>query len=312
MLKRIFLFLIVNFAIVITISLILQILGVGPYIREYGLDIRSLAIFCLVWGMAGAFISLMLSRKIATWMFSIQIIDPRENRNPPSMKLYETVVKLAQRIGLPEIPQVGIFHSAQPNAFATGPSKRSSLVAVSTGLLENLSDSEMEAVIAHELAHIANGDMVTLTLLQGIVNAFVMFLARIFAFFLSGMGRDRNSRNSGSPMSFYLFTFLFEIIFMILGSMVVASFSRYREFRADRGSAKVLGARPMIAALTKLEAISKGLPTTKDERYKSVEALMINKPKTNRKWFELFASHPPIEKRIAALQEFEKRAPVTI
>lgn len=312
MFRRIFLFFAVNFAIVITISLILQILGVGPYIRQYGLDIRSLAIFCLVWGMAGSFISLLLSRKIATYMFSIQIIDPRENRNPPSMKLYETVVKLAQRIGLPEIPQVGIFHSSQPNAFATGSSKRSSLVAVSTSLLESLSDAEVEAVVAHELAHIANGDMVTLTLLQGIMNAFVMFLARICAFLFSGMGRDRDSRNSGSPIAFYLFTFLFEIIFMILGSMVVASFSRYREFRADRGSAKVLGARPMIGALKKLKAITEKAPSINDDRYKSIEALMINRPKTNRKWFDLFASHPPIDKRIQALQEFEKNAPMTI
>lgn len=311
MLKRIFLFLAVNFAIVMTISLLMQILGVKPYITQYGLDIRSLAIFCFIWGMAGALISLLISRKLAKWMFSIDIIDPRQNTDPRAIKLYETVVTLSQRIGLPEIPQVGIFNSPQPNAFATGPSKRSSLVAVSTGLLDNLAASELEAVIGHELAHISNGDMVTLTLLQGIVNAFVMFLARICAFFISGLGRSRDSRSSGSPMSYYLMTFLFEIIFMIIGSMIVASFSRYREFRADKGSAKILGAKPMISALSKLKAIHEGTSFAEDRRLKNVEALMITRPNRSiKRRFELFASHPPIDKRIEALLQIEQTTPI--
>ena len=305
MIKRIGLFLVINFVIVLTISLIMQVFHLGPYISRYGLDIRSLAVFCLLWGMGGAFISLLLSRKMAKWMFSIKIIDPTQNSNPSTIKLCEAVVTLSQRIGLPEIPQVGIFHSPEPNAFATGPSKRSSLIAVSSGLLENLNDEEIEAVLGHELAHIANGDMVTMTLLQGVVNAFVMFLARILAFVVSGFGKDRNSRSSSSPMSFYLLTFLFEIIFMIGGSMLIAAFSRYREFRADRGSARINGARPMISALMKLQAIQTKHRMPQDRRMQNVEALMISRSRTPRRRFiPTFSTHPPLEKRIAELEKF--------
>ncbi len=240
-------------------------------------------------------------------MFSIKIIDPRTISNPKSKKLYEMVVILSQRIGLPEIPQVGIFQSSEPNAFATGPSKRSSLIAVSTGLLDQMTDSELEAVIGHELSHIVNGDMVTLTLLQGVVNAFVMFLARIVAYVVSGFSREKNSKNSSSPMSFYLLTFVFEIIFMIAGSMIVSAFSRYREYRADRGSAQILGAKPMIAALSKLSAIQHSTRFPVDKRMKNVEALMISKPtSTSRKWMHLFSTHPTIEQRIERLIKLEE------
>ncbi len=302
MFKRIFLFLALNIVIVLTISTLLSIFHVGPYLTRYGLDVKALAIFCLIWGMAGALISLFLSRQIAKWAFSIQLIDENDHSSPRLNQLYQTVARLSQRIGLPEVPQVGVFHSREANAFATGPSKRSSLVAISTGLLEQFSDEELEAVISHELSHIATGDMVTMTLIQGVVNAFVMFLARILAYVISGLGnRDRNSRDS-SPMAFYLLTFLFEMVFMIGGALIIAAFSRRREFRADRGAAILVGAQPMIKALMKLEALHSQPSGEQDNRIRNAEALMIARP---RKHLLLFATHPPIEKRIEQLREYE-------
>lgn len=310
MLKRITLFLAVNFLIIMTVSLLMQIFHVGPYLNQYGLDMRSLALFCLIWGMGGAFISLLLSRKIAKWMFSIKIIDPQQLHDPQRLKLYEMVVKLSQKIGLPEVPQVGIFHSNEPNAFATGPSKRSSLIAVSSGLLDNLNEEEIEAVVGHELSHIASGDMVTMTLLQGVVNAFVMFLARLLAFFLSGLGNKDRSSRSGSPMSFYLLTFLFEVVFMIFGSMIVAAYSRFREYRADHGSAQITSPYAMIGALTKLQALQSIVRGPADKRMQNAAALMVTTPRVGRKkWFHLFFTHPPLEARIAALQKLAAQTP---
>ncbi len=299
MFKRIFLFFALNMVIVLTISVLLSVFHVGPYLTAYGLDVKTLAAFCLIWGMGGALISLLLSRKIAKWVFSIQIIDDHDYANPRLSHLYQTVVRLSQKIGLPEIPEVGVFHSDEANAFATGPSKRSSLVAVSTGLLQHLSDDEIEAVIGHELSHISSGDMVTMTLIQGVVNAFVMFLARLLAYVVSGLGnRDKSSRNS-SPASFYLLTFLFEIVFMIGGSLIVAAFSRRREFRADKGAATVVSAESMIKALRRLESLHTHQSREKeDSRMRNAEALMIARPS---KHLMLFATHPLIEKRIERL-----------
>jgi len=299
--KRIFAFLALNIVIVLTISFILQLLHVGNYLKAYGLDYTSLAIFCLVWGMSGAFISLLLSRQMAKWMMKIHLIDPR-SADHQSLMLYKMVADLAQRAHLPEIPQVGIFHSQTPNAFATGPSKRRSLVAVSTGLIQSLSQEELEAVIGHEISHIANGDMVTMTLLQGVVNAFVMFLARILAFALSGIGRGKDQKG-GSYGSYMLFTFLFEMVFMIIGSMIVAYFSRRREFRADAGSAELLGKEPMIHALTKLKMLHPTSLKAHATESPSMAALMIIKSPNKRTFFELFSTHPPIDVRIAHLQK---------
>lgn len=298
MFKRIALFFALNFVIVLTISTLLSLLNIGPYLTHYGLNLYSLSIFCLIWGMMGSLIALVFSRQIAKWTFSLKIIDPRQETNPAFTQIYHTVVKLTQKIGLLEVPQVAIFHSPQANAFATGPSKRSSLIALSTGLLENLTQEEIEAVIGHELAHISNGDMVTMSLLQGLVNAFVMFLARIAAFFVSGLLKDQ--KKQASSTTFYLFTILFEIVFMMGGALILAGFSRFREYRADKGSAEILGAGPMIAALTRLKSLEAEGSYKKDPRLEEAAAIMIARPK---KTFALFSTHPSVEKRIAKLKE---------
>jgi heat shock protein HtpX len=302
MAKRIFVFLALNMAIVLTISFILQLFHVGNYLQAYGIDYTSLAIFCLVWGMGGAVISLLLSRQMAKWMMNVRVIQPHL-ADSQALMVYKMVENLAQKAHLPEIPEVGIYKSNTPNAFATGPSKRRALVAVSTGLIQTLSHEELEAVLGHEISHIANGDMVTMTLLQGVVNAFVMFLARILAFALSGLGGRDKEGKGGSYGSYMLFTFLFEILFMLIGSMIVAYFSRRREFRADKGSAELLGKEPMIHALQKLQRLH---PTSHDAHATespSIAALMIIKSPNKRNFFELFSTHPPLDVRIEHLRQ---------
>jgi len=295
--KRIFLFLAVNFLVVITISLILNLLGVRPYLQAYGIDYTSLALFCLVWGMGGAFISLALSRQMAKWLMGVRII-PANSSDPQMQKLVGMVYRLAEEAGLPAMPEVGVYDAAEVNAFATGPTKKKALVAVSTGLLHRLTPGQLEAVLAHEISHISNGDMVTMTLIQGVVNAFVMFLARVLAYAFSGLGR-RDESSSGSVMSYTIMVFVFEILFMILGSLVVAAFSRWREFRADAGGARLAGRDRMIGALEALGA-SMGIH---DERHEkpSFEALKIS-TRSKSGLLRLFASHPPIEERIARLR----------
>lgn len=303
MLRRIFLFLCVNALVVFTISFLLHFFNVQPYLNAYGIDYTSLMIFCGLWGMGGALISLALSKTMAKWLMRVQIIDPNTD-NQQLANLYHITEKLARQAGLKAVPEVGIFSSNAPNAFATGPSQRKSLVAISTGLIDKLSLEEIEAVIGHEISHIANGDMVTMTLLQGVVNAFVMFLARVLAFFFSGFGKDRDSRSSGgSWMSYYLFTFLFEVVFMIFGSMVVAAFSRYREFHADKGSADLLGKEPMIQALKKLEAkeTEERIFARNTSNNGAIQALMISRP-SKTGFLHLFATHPSIQERVARLE----------
>ncbi|MCB1115986.1 MAG: protease HtpX [Chlamydiia bacterium] len=291
MLRRIALFLLINCLVVFTISVVLSLLNVKPYLTRYGLDLTSLMIFCLVWGMVGALISLALSRKMAKWVMRIQEVTP----SGPHADLYHLVARLARDANLPAVPEVGIFDSHQMNAFATGPTKRRSLVAVSTGLLSRMEKTELEAVLAHEISHISNGDMVTMTLIQGIVNAFVMFLARVFAYALSSLGRSNNQRSS--YMSYYLFTILFEVVFMLLGMMVVCTFSRYREFRADRGGAILTRKESMIAALEKLKTER----IAKEKKKSPLNALMISLPEGGV--LSLLATHPPLEKRIERLKE---------
>ena len=234
MAKRIVLFLVTNLLVVLTLSVVLSVLGVGRYAGPGGLDIQSLAIFCLVWGMGGAFISLQLSRWMAKRATGMQLVDGQSARGEGAW-LYQTVERLTRQAGLP-MPEVGVYDSPEVNAFATGPSRSRSLVAVSTGLLRGMRQNEVEGVLAHEVAHIANGDMVTMTLVQGVMNAFVMFFARLIASLLRGNSRD----NGGYAMN-YLVVFVLEIGLGILGSMVTAWFSRQREFRADYGGATLAG-----------------------------------------------------------------------
>jgi heat shock protein HtpX len=296
--KRIFLFLAVNAVIVLTVSLLLNFLGVKPYLDRYGLNIGALAVFCLVWGMAGAFISLALSRVMAKMMMGVRVIPPNTS-DPALAGLVQTVHNLARGAKLPAMPEVGIYESPEVNAFATGPTRSRALVAVSTGLLNRMSKEEVTAVLGHEVAHVANGDMVTMTLIQGIVNAFVMFLARLLAYVVSMAGRDREER--GTPWSYFLLQFVFEIVFMIIGSMIVAAFSRKREFRADAGSAKLYGRRYMIEAL---RALQRNYPVVDPAHAApALQTLKISgHPQGMSRFMALFSTHPPLEERIARLE----------
>jgi heat shock protein HtpX len=291
--KRIALFLAVNLLILLTLSVTLQLLGVRPYLSARGMDYQALMIFCLVWGMGGAFISLALSRVMARWMMGVRVIDPGTS-DPELSRLVQTVHRLARAANLPKMPEVGLYPSPEVNAFATGPTKSRSLVAVSAGILEAMNETELEGVLAHEISHIANGDMVTMTLVQGIINAFVMFLARIISFFIANRGRDDDSR-SAAPN--YLLTWLLEMVFSALGMIVVAAFSRRREFRADAGSAALAGSEKMIAAL---EALKGNVPYVDLTGNRSVATLKISgKPGG---MMALFATHPPLDERIARLR----------
>lgn len=296
--KRIFLFLAVNFLVMITLSIVLNLLGIRPYLTAYGIDYNALLGFCLVWGMGGALISLAMSRVMAKWMMGVQVIDPNTS-DPTLQNLVQTVHQLARGAHLPVMPEVGIYDSPEVNAFATGPTKSRSLVAVSTGLLNRMSQQQVEGVLGHEVAHIANGDMVTMTLIQGIVNAFVMFLSRAIAFAITqAMQRDRDEREGGMSYGvFYLVSFVLEIIFMILGSIVVAWFSRYREFRADQGGARLAGRANMIGAL---EALRRTYELVDPTAQPAVQALKISTRPSG--WMKLFSTHPPLEERIARLQ----------
>ena len=250
--------------------------GVRPYLTANGLDYNSLMAFCLIWGIAGAFISLALSRVMAKWMMRVQVIDPNTH-DSDLQQLVATVHGLARAAHLPKMPEVGIYDSPELNAFATGPTKSRALVAVSTGLLSRMSRDEVEGVLGHEITHVANGDMVTMTLLQGVVNAFAMFLSRVICV-CDHAGTPRRSRRSRSRVGrrrivFHHFSSCLRSCFMILGSMLVAAFSRWREFRADRGGATLAGRENMIAALEKLE---EDLRNRRPEHEARDSALQIN------------------------------------
>jgi heat shock protein HtpX len=296
MAKRIFLFLAVNFLVVITLTIILNLFNVKPYLTAYGINYTSLMIFCLVWGMGGAFISLALSKSMAKWMMGVKIIDPN-SATSDEKALIDLVHDLCTQAHFTYMPEVGIYNSSEPNAFATGPSQKRSLIAVSSGLLQRMSSKELEGVLSHEIAHIQNGDMVTMALIQGVVNAFVMFLARVLAFVLSSQGKNREKSSSGS---YYLFVILFEVVFMVLGSLVVAWFSRYREFRADLGGSHIAGKQKMISALEALQRMQ----SIQDPRAAkpSFDSMKISSAK-KQGWTRFFASHPPLEMRIQRLQE---------
>jgi heat shock protein HtpX len=288
MAKRVVLFLVTNLAIVLTVSIVLSVLGVGRYVGPNGLDLGSLAIFCFVWGMAGSFISLQISRWSAKRMTGMQLVDGHTG-DPTSDWLYQTVAQLTQKAELP-MPEVGIYDSPELNAFATGPSRSRSLVAVSSGLLRGMTRDEVEGVLAHEVTHIANGDMVTMTLLQGIVNAFVMFIARVVAYALA----NRGGRDDRGAAPSYMLVWLLELALGVIGMIVVAWFSRQREFRADHGGATLAGKADMLAALRRLGA---GREVLLDPRHEALATMKIS-----GKWTGLFSTHPPLEQRIAVLE----------
>jgi len=290
--RRIFLFILVNILVITTINILLNVLGVRPYLTERGIDYNSLLVFSLVWGFGGALISLALSGVMAKWMMGVQVIDPENPGSNDESWLIQTVRRLSEKAGLNRMPEVGIYDSPEPNAFATGPTKNSALVAVSTGLFRVLEKDEIEGVLGHELTHVVNGDMVTMTLLQGVINAFVLFLSRVISFFLTQRSDDRRS----GYMTQYLVTMLLQVVLSILGSMVVMAFSRWREFRADAGGAKLAGRAKMIDALRALERAQQMPPVAEPQ------AIAAFKISSRDGWMALFASHPPLEKRIERLQ----------
>jgi heat shock protein HtpX len=291
--KRILLFFIVNTVVLFTITLLVQLLGLE---RLFGNDMQALFAICLIYGMLGSLISLLLSKRMVKWMMRIHTIDPQKC-TPAERRLFEMTRQLSQKAGLSTMPEIGIFKSVEINAFATGPSKNKSLVAVSSALLEKLDDKKVEAILGHEMAHIVNGDMVTLSLIQGVINAFVMFFARVLAFVVSNALLSKGKERSGGGHFFmqYFLIQVFQIIFGLLGFLVVALFSRWREYRADRHGAFLTSKGQMIEALEslKLNVYDKTL---------NKEALNAFKIDHQSKWLAIFSTHPTLDKRIKALR----------
>jgi heat shock protein HtpX len=287
--KRILLFVLTNIAVIAVLTIVLSLTGVDRFLTAQGLNVGMLLVFSLIVGFTGAIISLLMSKPMAKWSTGAQVIE--QPSNATEQWLLDTVRKLADRagIGMPEVA----WYEGEPNAFATGAFRNDALVAVSSGLLQNMTREEVEAVLGHEVAHIANGDMVTMTLLQGVVNTFVVFLSRVVGYFVD---RAISRNNDDAPGIGYTITVIVcQIVFGILAQMIVAWFSRQRDFRADAGAAQLMGNRqPMINALARLGSMQEShLP-------QSVAAMGINK---SGGVMELFSSHPPIEERINALRQ---------
>ena len=283
--KRVMLLVATNVAVMLVLSIVVSVLGLDRWLTSEGIDYVTLLWFSAVLGFGGAFISLLASKWLAKMQAGVHIIDGSEGTN--EYWLVQTVKKLADKAGI-GMPEVGVFDGA-PNAFATGAFRDSSLVAVSTGLLQNMNRDEVEAVIGHEVAHVANGDMVTLTLIQGVLNTFVFFLSRVVGAIID-KAVFRSERGTGP--GYWITVLVLQFLFGILAAMIVAWFSRWREFRADRGSADLLGTpRSMISALARLGGLQPG------ELPPQLKAFGIAGPIG-----ALLASHPPIESRIAALQ----------
>jgi len=286
--KRIVLFVLTNLAIVLVLGAVASLLGVNRYLTANGLNLGLLMGYALVIGFGGAFISLLISKPMAKWSAGVRLIEQPQSAD--EAWIVNTVHKLADQAGIGR-PEVGIFEG-EPNAFATGAFKNSALVAVSTGLLQGMTREEVEAVIGHEIAHIANGDMVTMTLIQGVMNTFVVFLSRVIGYAVDSFLRRNDERNSGPGIGYWVTTLVLDIVLGFLAAIIVAWFSRQREFRADAGSARLLGRnQPMINALARLGGMHPA------ELPKSMSALGIAGGIG-----QLFSTHPPIEQRIAALQ----------
>lgn len=291
MARRIFYFLLTNILVLLTISIIFTILPIGNYIGADGtIYYGSLLVFSAVIGFTGSFISLLISRWTAKKMMGVKVIDPNRPENEYERMVVEKVHRLSRAAGLTHMPEVGIYYSKEVNAFATGPTKNRSLVAVSSGLLEELDDDAIEGVIAHEVAHIANGDMVTMTLLQGVVNTFVIFLSRIVAYIASQFVREEMA-----PIVHFIAIIVFQILFSILGSLVVFAYSRHREFHADRGGADLAGRDKMRHALESLRAYTNRASIGDEDA--AIATMKIN----GKKVASLFSTHPPLEERIRRL-----------
>ena len=286
--KRIFLLILTNLAVMAVLLVTTRLLGVDRFLTANGLNLTALAGFSLVIGFGGAFISLLISKPMAKFSTGARVITQPQNAD--EAWIVQTVERFANQANI-GMPEVAIFDGA-PNAFATGAFKNSALVAVSTGLLQNMTREEVEAVIGHEVAHIANGDMVTMTLIQGVMNTFVVFLSRVIGYLVDSFLRKGDNQSSGPGMGYYITTIVMDIVLGVLAAMIVAWFSRQREFRADAGAAQMMGRKqPMINALARLGGVTAG------ELPKTMQAMGI--AGGLGKWF---STHPPIEERIAALQ----------
>jgi len=286
--KRILLFVLTNVAVMAVLLITTRILGVDRFLTANGLNMGALAVFSLVIGFGGAIISLLMSKTMAKMSTGAQVIN--QPRSADEAWIVDTVRKFADKAGI-GMPEVAIYEGA-PNAFATGAFKNSALVAVSTGLLQSMTKEEVEAVIGHEVAHIANGDMVTMTLIQGVMNTFVVFLSRVIGYAVDSFLRRGDSENSGPGIGYMVTTIVMDIILGFLAAIIVAWFSRQREFRADAGAAQLMGRKqPMINALARLGGLTPG------ELPKTMAAMGIT-----GSLGKLFSTHPPMEERIAALQ----------
>lgn len=286
--KRIFLFLATNLAVMLVLSVVASLLGVNRWLTANGLNYQALMGFALVWGMGGAFISLLMSKTIAKFSTGAKVLE--QARTPGEAWLLATVQRQAQAAGI-GVPQVAIYDAPEPNAFATGANRNHALVAVSTGLLNSMKQEEVEAVLGHEISHVANGDMITLTLIQGVVNAFVIFAARVVGYAID-RAMTRDGDRSGPGFGYSITVIILDIVFGVLAMTIVAWFSRQREFRADIGGARLAGKAKMIAALQRL-----GGAYGQNSLPKQMNAFGISGG-----FKSLFATHPPLEERIARLQ----------
>lgn len=303
--RRILLFIITNLLILVVVSIVFAVVNMllGPdnslllaYGGHAGINYTGLLIFCAIFGMGGSFISLLLSKTMAKMVMKVKLIDPQTQAGS-ERELLQMLGDIAKDAGI-KTPEVGVFPSSQPNAFATGWKKNNALVAISQGMLSSFDKREVRAVLAHEVGHIANGDMVTLALIQGVLNVFVLFAARVVAFFVDRVLLRREG--GGIGISYFLTVIVFDIIFGVLAAMVVCSFSRHREFRADSYAAGATSADDMIAALRRLQS-------TYEQPSEVTDSLVAFGIKGNRgKMLSLLSTHPPLEKRIVALQKYSE------
>jgi heat shock protein HtpX len=288
--KRVFLFIVTNLAVMLVLGTVASLLGVNRYLTANGLNLGALLGFAAVMGFGGAFISLLMSKPMAKWSTGAQVIN--DSPNATHQWIVGAVANFSQRAGI-AMPEVAIYEG-EPNAFATGAFKNSALVAVSTGLLQSMNREEVEAVIGHEVAHVANGDMVTLALIQGVMNTFVVFLSRVIGYFVDKVVL-KNDRQEGPGLGYLVTTIVLDIVLGALAAIIVAWFSRQREYRADAGAAQLMGRKqPMINALARLGGLQPG------ELPQSIQAMGIS---GKSGIMALFSSHPPIEERIRALQQ---------
>ncbi|MFT6632504.1 MAG: heat shock protein HtpX [Bacteriovoracaceae bacterium] len=295
MFKRWGLFLLTNLAIMLMINIILSVFNVQPYLTQYGMNYTNLMIYCAIWGLVGSFASLLMSKFMAKRFMGVQVVEA----NGQFSGLVNTVHRLAKSAGLPKMPEVGVYESPEVNAFATGPSKSNSLVAVSTGLLNGMTEDELEGVLGHEIAHIANGDMVTMTLLQGVVNAFVLFFAKVATFAISQAMKDDEGRGGLGFMVHIIVEIAFQMVFGIIGMFITSWFSRIREYSADLGGAQLAGREKMIAALKRLQQQYEGGGHF-DNKEDSLNAFKISSKEVGLR--AMLSTHPRLDERIRRLE----------